>query len=132
MGVYLHLGLPRRKGVRWDRVFKRWDPWGPGRRYGRVGRWDEEGNGSEICPRTPLWSRNEVAIVCVGSLWVARPFGSHMAIWSMQEAWSGFEGGREVGVVGPSDLSEGNFRMLASFAARPVQLPWKSQPNMIV
>ena len=61
--------------------------------------------GGETFPRTPLWSRNHVAIVWVGSLWVARPFGSHMLMWSMQEACSSFDGGRNVGVVGPSHLA---------------------------
>ena len=75
---------------------------------------------SESFPRTPLWSRNDVAIVWVAPIWMARPFGSHMAIWSMHEAWSGFDGGRNVGVVGPSRLSYGNFRMLSSFALGPV------------
>ena len=61
--------------------------------------------GSETFPRTPLWSRNDVAIVWVGPIWVVRPCGSHMAILSMHEACSGFDGGRHVGVVGPSHLS---------------------------
>ena len=74
--------------------------------------------GSEAVSRTPLWSMNDVAIVWVGLLWVARAFGSHMAMWSIHEAWSRFEGGRSVGVVGPSHLSYGSFRMLASFAMR--------------
>jgi hypothetical protein len=56
-------------------------------------------------PRTPLWSRNDAAIVWVGSLWVERPSGSHMEMWSMHEAWSGFDGGRNVGIGGPSHLS---------------------------
>ena len=60
---------------------------------------------SEAFSRTPLWSRNDVAIVWVGPIWVVRPFGSHMAMWSMHEAWSGFYGGRNVGFVGPSRLS---------------------------
>ena len=60
--------------------------------------------GREIVPRTPLWSRNDVAIVWVGSLWVARFCGSHMVMWSMHETWSGLDGGRNVGVVGPSHL----------------------------
>ena len=60
--------------------------------------------GSETFPRTPLWSRNDVAIVWVGSLWMARLFGSHIVMWSMHEAWSGLDGGRNVGVVGPSHL----------------------------
>ncbi len=62
-------------------------------------------SGSEIFPRTPLWSRNDVAIVRVGSLWVARPFGPHIVMWSMHEACSDFDGGRNVGVVGPSHLA---------------------------
>ena len=41
--ISVRLGLLGRKGVRWDRVFNRWNPWGPGRRYDRVGRWNEEG-----------------------------------------------------------------------------------------
>ena len=49
--------------------------------------------GSETCPRTQLWSRNDVAIVWVGSLWSERPLGSHIAMWSMHEAWSGLDGG---------------------------------------
>ena len=61
--------------------------------------------GSETFPRTPIWSRIDVAIVSVGSLWVARPFGSHMAMWSTHEAWSGLDGGRNVGVIGPTHLS---------------------------
>jgi hypothetical protein len=61
--------------------------------------------GSETFPRTPLWSRVDVAISWVGPIWVVRPFGSHMAIWSMHEAWSGFDERRYVGVVGPSHLS---------------------------
>ena len=54
--------------------------------------------GSEIFPRTPLWSRNNVGIVWVGPVRVIRPFGSHMAMCSMHEAWFCFDGGRNVGV----------------------------------
>jgi hypothetical protein len=60
--------------------------------------------GSEVFPRTPLWSRNDTTIVWVGPVWVVRPFGSHISRWSMHEAWSGFDGGRNVGVEGPSYL----------------------------
>jgi hypothetical protein len=61
--------------------------------------------GSETFPKTLLSPRNDVAIVWVGPIWVVRPVGSHMAMWSMHEVWSGFDGGRNVGVVGPSHLS---------------------------
>ena len=54
--------------------------------------------GSETFPRTPLWSRNDVGIVWVGPVRVIRPFGSHMTMWSMHEAWFGFDGGITVGV----------------------------------
>ncbi len=54
--------------------------------------------GSEALPRTPLWSRNNVGIVRIGSLWMTRSFGSQMVRWSMHVAWSGFDGGRNVGV----------------------------------
>ncbi len=37
--------------------------------------------GRETLPRTPLWSRNDVAIVGVGPILVVWPFGSHRAIW---------------------------------------------------
>jgi len=60
--------------------------------------------GSESFPRTLLWSRNDEAIVYVGSIWVMRDCGSHMARGSMHEAWSGFDGGRLVEVEGPSHL----------------------------
>ncbi len=36
-------------------------------------------SGIEVVPRTPLWSRNDVPIVCVGPVWVVRPFGSQIA-----------------------------------------------------
>ncbi len=49
--------------------------------------------GSDTFPRTLLWSRNDVVIVWVGSIWVVRPFESYMAIWQMHEAWSRFDGG---------------------------------------
>ena len=58
--------------------------------------------GSEVFPRTQLWSRNDIAIVWVGPGWVVRPFGSHMTIGSMHEAWLGFDGDRNVEVEGPS------------------------------
>ena len=48
---------------------------------------------SEALPRTPLWSRNDVAIVWVGSSWDVRSCGFHMARWSMHVAWSGFDEG---------------------------------------
>ena len=42
--------------------------------------------GRATFPRTPLWSRNDVAIVWVGPLWFVRLFRSHMAMLSMHEA----------------------------------------------
>ena len=60
--------------------------------------------GSEVLPRTPPWSRNDVAIVWVGPIWVVRPFGSHMARWLMHVVWSSFDRGRNVEVVGPARL----------------------------
>ena len=61
--------------------------------------------GSANFTKTPLWSKNDAVIVWVGPLWVVRLFWSHMAMWSMHEACSGFDGGRNVGAVGPSHLS---------------------------
>jgi len=60
--------------------------------------------GSGAFPRTPLWSRNDVVILYLGLIWVIRDCGSHMARWSMHEAWSSFDGKRNVGVEGPSHL----------------------------
>ena len=77
-------------------VFEGRDPWGPVRTQGRGGRWMRRR--SEALPRTPLWSRNDVGIVRVGSLWMTMSFGSQMVRWSMHVAWSGFDGGRNVGV----------------------------------
>ena len=102
MGVYRHLGLPGRKGVRWDRVFKRWD-------LGvlavvRIGLSGGIRRGSHVFHRTLLWSRNDVSIVWVGPVWVVMPFESHMTRWLVHETWSGFDGGRNVGVEGPFHL----------------------------
>ncbi len=41
-------------------------------------------SGIEVIPRTSLWYRNDVPIVCVGPTCVVRPFGSQTAMWSMQ------------------------------------------------
>jgi hypothetical protein len=41
-------------------------------------------SGVEIVPRTPLWSINDVPIVCLGPAWVVRPCGSQIVMWSMQ------------------------------------------------
>jgi len=41
-------------------------------------------SGIEVVPRTPLWSRNDVPIVCVSPSWVVRPPGSQTTMCSMQ------------------------------------------------
>ena len=40
-------------------------------------------NGIEIVPMTPLWSRKDVPMVCVGPVWEVRPLGSQIARLSM-------------------------------------------------
>ena len=56
-----------------------------------------------MVPKSPFWSKNEVARVVIPLLiWSARCLESQMARWSMHIAWLGWYGGVKVGVLAPS------------------------------